>query len=44
MAKHALFEKLVANAKKNITEISPQDAAEKLENGEAIIADVRDGH
>jgi len=27
MAAHARFEKLVADAKKKITEISPQDAA-----------------
>ena len=40
MAEHTRFEKLVADAKKNITEISPQDAAEKLKSGEAIIADV----
>jgi phage shock protein E len=42
MAEHARFEKLVAEAKKNITEISSQDAAAKLKGGEAIIADVRD--
>ena len=42
MAEHTRFEKLVAGAKKNITEISPQDAAEKLKSGEAIIADVRE--
>jgi phage shock protein E len=42
MAEHARFGKLVAEAKKNITEISPQDAAAKLKGGEAIIADVRD--
>jgi rhodanese-related sulfurtransferase len=42
MGKHARFEKLVAEAKKNITEISPQDAAEKSQSGEAIIADVRE--
>jgi rhodanese-related sulfurtransferase len=42
MAEHARFEKLVAEAKKNITEISPQDAAAKLKIGEAIIADVRE--
>lgn len=36
------FEKLVAEAKKTITEILPQDAAAKLENGEAVIVDVRD--
>src|SRR5947209_20305646 len=42
MAKHDRFEKLVAEAKKNITEISPQDAAAKLQSGEAVIVDVRD--
>jgi phage shock protein E len=42
MAKHARFEKLVADAKKNITEISPQDAAAKFKSGEVIIADVRE--
>jgi phage shock protein E len=42
MGKHARFEKLVAEAKKNITEISPQDAAAKLESGEGTIIDVRD--
>ncbi|SRR6266566_9304339 len=42
MAAHARFEKLVAEAKKNITEISPQDTAEKFKSGEALIADVRD--
>jgi rhodanese-related sulfurtransferase len=36
------FEKLAADAKKNITEISPQDAAAKLESGEATIVDVRE--
>src|SRR5881275_929549 len=37
------FQKLVAEAKKHITEISPQDAATKLNSGEAIIVvDVRD--
>ena len=42
MGKHARFEKRVADAKKNITEISPQDAAAKLKSVEAIIVDVRD--
>src|SRR5205814_1649306 len=42
MAEHARFEKLVAEAKKNITETSPQDAAEKLNSGEAVIVDVRE--
>jgi phage shock protein E len=36
------FQKLVAEAKRNITEVSPQDAAAKLQSGEAIIVDVRD--
>lgn len=42
MAEHAGFNKLVADAKKNITEISPQDAAEKSKSGDAIIVDVRE--
>jgi rhodanese-related sulfurtransferase len=42
MAEHTRFEKLVANAKKNITEISPQDAAAKLNSGDAVVVDVRD--
>jgi len=37
MARHTGFENLVAEAKKNITEISPQDAATKLKRGEAVI-------
>src|SRR5438034_5643300 len=36
------FEKLVAEAKKRITEISPQDAATKSKGGEAVIVDVRE--
>src|SRR6266545_2992790 len=42
MAQHARFEKLVAEAKKNITEISPSEAAEKSRSGEAVIVDVRE--
>jgi rhodanese-related sulfurtransferase len=42
MAEHARFEKLVAEAKKNISEISPEDAAAKLQNREAVIVDVRE--
>src|SRR5947207_12583934 len=42
MGKHAGFEKLVADAKKHITEISPQDAAAKLKSGDVVIVDVRD--
>lgn len=42
MGRHARFEKLVAEVKKNISEISPHDAAAKLKTGEAVIVDVRD--
>src|ERR1700730_13448979 len=42
MAEPTGFEKLVADAKKNITEISPEDAAAKLQNGDAVIVDVRE--
>src|SRR5438445_4604286 len=42
MAGHAGFEKLVAEARKSITEISPQDAATKSKGGEAVIVDVRE--
>jgi rhodanese-related sulfurtransferase len=42
MGQHTRFKKLVAEAKKNITEIPPQDAAAKLKSGEAVIVDVRD--
>jgi rhodanese-related sulfurtransferase len=36
------FENLVATAKKNITEISPQEAAAKLKTGDAMVVDVRE--
>jgi rhodanese-related sulfurtransferase len=42
MAEHSGFQKLVAEAKKHITEISPQDAAAKLNNGDAVVVDVRE--
>jgi rhodanese-related sulfurtransferase len=42
MAEHARFEKLAAEAKKNITEISPTEAAAKSKSGEAVIVDVRE--
>jgi len=42
MPEHTRFEKLVADAKKNITEISPTDAAAKLKSGDAVIVDVRE--
>ena len=42
MAEPSRYQKLVYEAKKNITEISPEDAAEKLKSSEATIIDVRD--
>ena len=36
------YRDLVAEAKKNITEISPTDAAVKAKNGNAVIVDVRE--
>ena len=42
MAEHTRFEKLVSEAKKNITEISLQDAAAKLKSGDGVIVDVRE--
>jgi rhodanese-related sulfurtransferase len=42
MADHSGFEKLVAEAKKTITEISPAEAAAESKNGEAVIVDVRE--
>ena len=42
MAEHSGFQKLVAEAKQHITEISPQDAATKLNSGDAVVIDVRE--
>ena len=42
MPEHARFEKLIADAKRHITEISAQEAAAKLQSGEAVIVDVRE--
>jgi rhodanese-related sulfurtransferase len=42
MAERGGFEKLVADAKKKVTEISPSDAAAKLKSGDAVIVDVRE--
>src|ERR1700730_11580133 len=42
MAEHTRFEKLVADAKKNITEIRPTDAATKVKSSGALIVDVRE--
>src|SRR3954466_14601698 len=36
------YQQLVAGAKKNISEISPEEAAAKLQNKEAVIIDVRE--
>ena len=36
------FEKLVEQAKKNITEIRPTDAATKVKEGNTVIVDVRE--
>ena len=36
------FQKLVAEAKKNITEISPADAQSQTERGDAVLIDVRE--
>jgi rhodanese-related sulfurtransferase len=42
MAELSPYQKLVAEAKKNITEISPEDVAQKLQNAEAVVIDVRE--
>lgn len=42
MADNARFEKLVAEAKNKIVEISPAEAAAKSKSGEAVIVDVRE--
>ncbi len=36
------FQKLVADAKKNITEISPEAARQQVESGDAVLIDVRE--
>jgi phage shock protein E len=40
--KHGRFEKLVADAKRNIQEISPQETAAALQRGDTLLIDVRD--
>jgi len=42
MAERSRYQQLVGEAKKNVTEISPDEAAAKLQNHEAVIIDVRD--
>jgi rhodanese-related sulfurtransferase len=42
MAEETRYEKLVENAKKKITEISPTDAASSMKSGSGILVDVRE--
>jgi phage shock protein E len=42
MAQPNRFQKLVADAKENIKEISPEEAAAEAKDGGAVIIDVRD--
>ena len=42
MAEYSRFEKLVVEAKENITEISPEETAAKMKSGEAVLVDVRE--
>ena len=42
MGEHARFDKLVAETKKNVQEILPQDAATALKRGDTLLIDVRD--
>lgn len=42
MAEQTLYGKLVADAKKKITEITPTDAATKMKSGNVVIIDVRE--
>ena len=42
MGEHKAYEKLVAAAKKNVTEISPTDAAEKMKSEGVVLVDVRE--
>src|SRR5204862_7342433 len=36
------FQKLVAEAKKNVTEISPAEAQQQTERGDAVLIDIRE--
>src|SRR5436309_12152544 len=42
MAEHIRFEKLVADAKTQIKEISPEETAAKMKSGEVVLVDVRE--
>lgn len=44
MGEHGGFEKLVAEARKKVPEISPLNAAAKSKSGDAVIVDVREKH
>ena len=42
MPEGSRYQQLVSEAKKYVTEISPEEAVKKLQNKEAVIVDVRD--
>ena len=42
MAENNRYRQLVGEARKSVTEVSPEDAAQKLQNKEAVIVDVRE--
>ena len=42
MAEHKRYAKLVADTKKNISEISPTDAAAKMKSDNVVLVDVRE--
>src|SRR3954466_13901761 len=42
MAENNRYRQLVGEARKNVAEVSPEDAAQKLQNKEAVIVDVRE--
>ena len=42
MAEHKRYQKLVADTQKNISEISPTDAAAKMKSDNVVLVDVRE--
>jgi rhodanese-related sulfurtransferase len=42
VAEKSRYEKLVENAKKKITEVSPTDAAGSMKSGKSVVVDVRE--
>lgn len=42
MPEESAYQKLVAEAKKNVTEISPEEAAKEFQEHRAVIVDVRE--